>query len=118
VSTCSPEDQEYPGLHQKKGGQLGEGGDCLFLLCPQKAPSEVLHPGLGSQHRKNVFFGTGPEEGCKDYHRAGTPLLQIQADRAELVLLGEEKALGKHHYSIPIFKEISKGKTTFYTGRQ
>ena len=30
---CSPERQPYPGLHQKKYGQQGEGGDPACLLC-------------------------------------------------------------------------------------
>jgi len=33
--------------------QLGE-GDCTTLLCPCVAPSEVLCPGLGPEHKKDV----------------------------------------------------------------
>ena len=44
----------YSGLRQKKGGQQGEGGDCLPLLGSCKAPSGVLSPGLGPQYRKGM----------------------------------------------------------------
>ena len=27
----------YPGLHQKRGGQHGQGGDCPSLLCPDES---------------------------------------------------------------------------------
>jgi len=36
------EGQLYPGLHQKRGGQLGEGDDCSLLLWPCETPSRVL----------------------------------------------------------------------------
>ena len=44
---CRLEDQWYPGFHQKRGGQQGEGGDCTPLLYPCGAQAGVLCPGLG-----------------------------------------------------------------------
>jgi len=38
----------------KRGGQLGEGGDCAPLLNPCEAPSGAPRPGLGPPYRKDV----------------------------------------------------------------
>ena len=44
----------YPGLHQKKGGQQYERGDCLSLLCLMRSHMEYCIQDLGSQYKKDV----------------------------------------------------------------
>lgn len=76
LCTCIPEDQLYPELHQKRGGQQGKRGDCPCLLCPFEAPLGALCPGLGSPTQEiRQVFGDGPEEGVKNGQRTGIPLL-------------------------------------------
>jgi len=52
----SPEDQLYPGLHQKQHGQQVEEGDSAPLLHSDETPPGVLSPALGLQHRKDVVL--------------------------------------------------------------
>jgi len=47
VCSCSPEGQQYSGLHQNRGGQRGEGENCPPLHCARDAPRGVLCPSLG-----------------------------------------------------------------------
>jgi len=46
VFPCSPENQLYPELYQKKHGQQGEGGDPAYLLRTGEASPGVLHSGV------------------------------------------------------------------------
>ena len=36
-----PQIKQYPGLHQQRGGQQGEGGDCCGCPIPGDAPGKV-----------------------------------------------------------------------------
>jgi len=59
------------GLHQKRGSQQGEGGDCPPRLGPYDASSEPLCPRLGPPVQKGCGdVGVSPEEGHEDNQRA------------------------------------------------
>ena len=85
-----PRYQKYPGLHQKKRGQQGEGGDCPPPFCPCKAPPEVLCPGLEHQHKEDSDMLV--QRRLDDAQRCGAPLLCGKIEKAGLVQYGEEKA--------------------------
>lgn len=59
------------GLHQTRGVQQEEGGDCSSLLCPCEAPSRVLCPVLGPPAQEGCgAVGVGSEQGHRDDERA------------------------------------------------
>ena len=105
----NPESQPYPGLHQKKGGQQGKGGDpAPFFFAGETSP-EVLHLCVESSVQKRhrpvgVCAGRGQKmiQGLEH----GIPLLQGQAERAPSVQPEEEKALGKPKSDL----SVSKGR--------
>ena len=73
---CSPENQLYPGLHQKKCGQQVKGGDSAPLLHSCETPSRVLCPGVESSAQdRHGSLGAGPEEGHENDQRNRTSLL-------------------------------------------
>ena len=64
------------GCIKKRGGQQGEGGDCVPLFSSCEAPPGVLFPGLGPQYRKDVeLLEQVQRRAIKDDQRAGAPLL-------------------------------------------
>jgi len=69
VCTCSSEGQQYPVLHQKRGGEQREGGDYHLLLCPWETSSGILHAGLGPLAQERCITGAGPEVGHEDDQR-------------------------------------------------
>ena len=73
---CSPESQSYPGLHQKKHGQHGEGGDPDPLLCAGETSSIVLCPDVETSVQKRCkTVGVCPEEGHRSDPRDAISLL-------------------------------------------
>ena len=101
----SPEGQPYIALHQKKCDQQVKGGDSDPLLCSGETSSGVLCPALGpSTQEGHEPVGAGPEEGHKNYPRAGAPLLQGQTERVEVVQLGGEKAAGTPYSGLLVLK--------------
>ena len=92
VCPHSPDGQAYPGLHQKKRSQQGEGGDPAPLLCTGEALPGVVPPYVESSvHERHGPVGAYPEKGHKNDPLNGKPLLQGQAERAGVVQPGEEK---------------------------
>lgn len=75
MSTCSLEGQLHPGLHENRDGQQGKRGDYPPLLCTQEAPSGVLHPGPGLQHKEVTELLSGSKGGHENAQKAGATLL-------------------------------------------
>ncbi|KAJ7399938.1 rna-directed dna polymerase from mobile element jockey-like [Pitangus sulphuratus] len=94
--------------------------EVIFPLCSCETPPGVLHLALeSSEHEKHRPVRAGLEEDHKDDQRAGAPLLQRQAERARAFQPGEEKALERPSYGLPVpegsLQERWRG--TFFTGR-
>ena len=83
--------KSIPGVHRKRGGQQGQGGDCPSLFCPREAPSVSR---LGASNTEKMWS-------CWRGSRGGP---QRQAEGAGLVQPGEEKTERRPHCSLPVFK--------------
>ena len=103
---CSPEGQLYPGLHQEKCHNQGEGGDSASLLCSHETHETrnavVQHFLVPPTQKGHGAVGAGPEVGHKDDQRAGAPPLRGQAERVGVLQPGEEKAPRRPYSSLPV----------------
>ena len=74
-SPYSSESQLYSGLHQKKHGQQGKGGDPAPPLCAGEASPGVVHPNVHvSPVLRTSHVGMYPEEGHKNDTKDGSLL--------------------------------------------
>ena len=65
-----------PALHQKRGGQQGEGTYFVPQLCPYEDSSGVLCSTLRPAAQEGCeAVGVGPEEGHENSQRSEAPLL-------------------------------------------
>lgn len=84
--------QLYPGLHQRRSGQQGEGGVCFPLLFPCEASSVVLHPGLGPSAKERCgVAGEDPEEAMKMIRELGHHSYEDRLRKLGLFSLGKRK---------------------------
>lgn len=64
-----------PGISWVMLRLAGQGGDCLFLLCPCEVPPVVLCWALGSQHKKDAKLLYQVQKRPQRYSESSTSLL-------------------------------------------
>lgn len=112
------EGQQYPGLHQKRGCQQGEGSDYPPQLCPSWGPiwSSASSPWAPGQEGCGAV-GVGSEKSHKDTWNAGAPFPWRKVEGTGLVKFEEIKASGRPHCGLPVLEGNLQagGGLTFYT---
>ena len=117
ICPCRPGCQPCPGLHPKKRGQQGEGGDPAPLFCIGETSAGVLRPdGETSVQERQGPVGVCPEEGQKNGQRKGKPPLRGRSERAgaekrRLLFSGEES-----HLSVPKRRIYERRGQTLWQG--
>jgi len=115
---CSPESQPYSGLHQKKCGQQGKGGDTAPLLCTGETLPGVLHPAVESALQKRHILlehvqrrATKMNHGVK--HLSDGNRLSSLEKRRETVrsLWGEYVKVGCRKERVRLFRRVWCNRT-------
>lgn len=81
---CSPENQVYPVLHQKNGGQQSEGVYCPSL--PLHGPIWSIPSGLKTLGQVRAVR-KGPEEGKEDDQQSTSPARRAEGGSGKTVAL-------------------------------
>ena len=100
-----PESQSYPGLHQKKCDQQGEGGDPALLHCAVRPHLEYCIRMMSPQHRRDVDLLECVQRGATELMEQGMEHLRCEDRlRAGAVQPAEEKALGRSESGLSVCK--------------
>jgi len=76
---------------------------CNLAIFPSRSESESADLNLWSLAQESYGpVGVGPEEGHKNDHKDGTPLLCGKDERVGVVQPGQEKAPGRPFSSLPV----------------